>query len=215
MLPSAAGGANWRGAAVDPETGVLYVPSMTLVMVNGLRAADPARSGFRYVYGAGFLVPGPEGLPLVKPPWGRITAIDLNRGEHLWQVPHGSGPKDHPALAGLDLPDLGSNPHGVLSNGGLVLTKTLLFIIQAELDESSMLRMGDAGYLRAYDKRTGEKVWEHHMTPTPHGTPMTYLHQGRQYLVVAVGGMTQKAELVAFALPEVRPPSGAPTASRP
>ena len=72
---------------------------------------------------------------------------------------------------------------------------------EAELDESSMMRMGDSGYLRAFDKGTGEKVWEHHMTPTPHGTPMTYLHEGRQVLVVAVGGSTQPAELVAFALP--------------
>jgi quinoprotein glucose dehydrogenase len=200
MLPSAAGGANWRGAAVDPESGSLYVPSMTLVMVNGLQATDPARSEFRYVYGADFLVPGPRGLPLVKPPYGRLTRIDLNRGEHVWQVPDGPGPKDHPELAGLGLGDLGSSAHGVLSNGGLVLTRTLVFNIQAELDESSMLRMGKRGFLRVFDKETGAKVLEREVVPTPHGTPMTYLHRGKQYVVVAVGGMDQPAQLVAFTL---------------
>ena len=94
-LPSAAGGANWRGAAVDPEAGVLYVPSMTKVMSFGVQPADAARSEFRYVDALN-LVDGPRGLPLVKPPYSRITAIDLNTGEHLWQVAHGPGPKDHP-----------------------------------------------------------------------------------------------------------------------
>ncbi|HVS64088.1 MAG TPA: pyrroloquinoline quinone-dependent dehydrogenase [Thermoanaerobaculia bacterium] len=200
MLPSAAGGANWRGAAIDPEDGSLYVPSMTLVMVNGLREADPARSEFRYVYGADFLVPGPRGLPLIKPPYGRVTKIDLNRGEIVWQVADGPGPKDHPELAGLSLGDLGSAAHGVLSNGGLVLTRSLLFVIQAEVDESNMMRMGKTGYLRAFDKETGAKVFERVVEPTPHGSPMTYLHEGRQYLVVAVGGIDQPAQLVAFEL---------------
>ncbi len=199
MLPSPAGGANWRGAAVDPETGILYVPSMTLVANNSLRKGDPARTEFRYT-GFPSAVPGPQGLPLVKPPYSRITAIDLNKGEHVWQVPHGPGPKDHPAIAHLGLGDLGSNAHGVLSNGGLVLTKTLIFILQAELDEASMTRQGDSGYLRAFDKRDGALVWEYPMEPTPHGTPMTYLHEGKQYVVVAAGGAGLPSQLVAFTL---------------
>ena len=202
MLPSAAGGANWRGAAFDPETSTLYVPSMTLMMMNGLSKPDPARSEFDYVYGASFLPEGPQGLPLTKPPYSRITAIDLDRGENRWIVPHGPGPKDHPALAHLNLGDLGSNAHGVLSNGGLVLTKNLIFIIQADLDTSSMMRMARTGKMRAFDKTTGEKVWEHDFDVAPHGTPMTYEAGGRQYVVVAVGGVTDPAELIAFALPE-------------
>ena len=198
-LPSAAGGANWRGAAVDPEAGVLYVPSMTQVLSYGVQAADPARSEFRYVAAVSFMA-GPQGLPLVKPPYSRITAIDLNTGEHLWQVAHGPGPKDHPAIAHLDLPDLGSPSHGVLSNGGLVLTKDLIFIIQADYDTSRMTFMGDAGYIRAYDKRDGAKLWEHRVEPTPHGTPMTYLHEGRQYVAFTVGNGRQDPALVAFAL---------------
>ncbi len=200
QLPSAAGGANWGGAAFDPETGILYVPSMTLAMFSASVPPDPSRSDFRYVGSIG-ISPMPEGLPLLKPPYGRITAIDLDRGDHVWQVAHGPGPKNHPRLAALNLPDLGSNAHGVLSNGGLVLTKTLLFIIQADLDPTSMLRMGKFGYLRAFDKATGEKVWEQRIEPTPHGTPMTYSHQGRQYLAVATGGNGQESVLMAFALP--------------
>ena len=205
MLPSAAGGANWRGAAYDPETQTLYVPSMSLMMMNGLAKPDPARSEFDYVYGATFLPQGPQGLPMTKPPYSRITAIDLNAGEHRWVVPHGPGPKDHPAIAHLNLGDLGSSSHGVLSNGGLVLTKTLLFIIQADLDTQRMTRQGNTGKIRAFDKATGEKVWEYALDVTPHGTPMTYEAGGRQYLVVAVGGGNQMSELVAFALPaEIR-----------
>ena len=198
-LPSAAGGANWRGAAVDPEAGVLYVPSMTQVLSYAVQPADPARSEFRYVAAVSFMA-GPQGLPLVKPPYSRITAIDLNTGEHLWQVAHGPGPKDHPAIAHLDLPDLGSPSHGVLSNGGLVLTKDLIFIIQADYDTSRMTFMGDAGFIRAYARHDGAKLWEHRVEPTPHGTPMTYLHEGRQYVAFTVGRGEQSPALVALAL---------------
>ncbi|HVR28915.1 MAG TPA: pyrroloquinoline quinone-dependent dehydrogenase [Thermoanaerobaculia bacterium] len=210
MLPSAAGGANWRGAAWDPETGMLYVPSMTLLMINALTKGDPARVKFDYVYNSagGWLLSGPDDLPIVKPPWGRITAYDLNEGEIAWVVPHGRGPRDHPLLAGLDLPErLGAAANGVLSNGGPLLTKTLLFVIQAEESPKDMMRMGDTGFLAAFDKATGELIWEQRMTPTPHGNPMTYLHAGRQYVVVAAGGglagTLQPSELVAFALPAV------------
>ncbi|MYF03627.1 MAG: PQQ-binding-like beta-propeller repeat protein [Holophagales bacterium] len=166
-----------------------------------MQLADAARSEFRYVDALG-LLEGPRGLPLVKPPYSRITAIDLNTGEHLWQVAHGPGPKDHPAIAHLDLPDLGSASHGILSNGGLVLTRDLIFIIQADYDPSRMTFMGDAGHIRAYDKRDGAKLWEHRVEPTPHGTPMTYLHEGRQYVAFTVGAGRgeQIPALVALAL---------------
>ena len=210
MLPSAAGGANWRGAAFDPETGLLYVPSMTLTMIVAVSKADPNRSDLGYTVDVsdGWLAFGPDFLPIVKPPWGRITAIDLNQGEIAWQVAHGEGPRDHPLIAGLDLPRLGSAANGVLSNGGAMLTKELLFVIQAEENPLSMMRMGSAGTLSAFDKTTGELLAELAVEPTPHGNPMTYLYGGRQYVVIAVGGESlgggspQTSELVAFALPD-------------
>jgi quinoprotein glucose dehydrogenase len=208
MLPSAAGGANWRGAAFDPSSRLLYVPSMTLLMALAVVEGDPARTTFRYnIGGASGLSVGLDGLPIVKPPWGRITAIDLDRGEIAWQVPHGVGPRDHALLEGLDLPErLGAAANGVLSNGGPLLAGDLLFVIQADEDPNDMMRMGDAGTLAAFDKKNGELLWEYHFTPTPHGNPMTYEWQGRQYIVVAAGGgglmgAGGSSELVAFALP--------------
>jgi len=201
VLPSPAGGANWGGACFDPETGVLYVGSMTLAIMLAVSPADPNRTDFKYIRSGDFFVPGPRGLPLIKPPYGRVTAIDLNRGEILWQAPHGDGPRDHPAIKHLNLGPLGSAANGVFSNGGGVLTKTLLFMIQADEDPSNIMRMGREGWLRAFDKTTGEVVWAERISSTPHGTPMTYLHQGKQYVVMAVGGMGQPDELLAFALP--------------
>ncbi len=202
MLPSAAGGANWGGASFDPETGILYVPSMTLPMLSGVaQPRNPERTDFKYMRQGGFLPEMPFGLPIVKPPYGRITAMDLNKGEIVWQVPHGEGPRNHPMLKDMNLGPLGATANGVFSNGGGVLTKNLLFAIQAEQDDTSIMRMGPTGYLRAWDKTTGEQVWEHDIDLTPHGTPMTYLHDGRQYVVFAAGGLGQNSELIAFALP--------------
>lgn len=207
VLPSAAGGANWGGAALDPETGILYVPSMSWVMLLGISPTDPNRSQFKFLRTGSFMVDGPKGLPLIKPPYGRITAIDLNKGEHVWQVAHGDGPRNHPAIKDLKLPPLGSAANGVLSNGGLVLTKNLLFIIQADEDYGNMMHMGPQGWLRAFDKTNGAVVWEERLPLTPHGTPMTYMYGGKQYVVLAIGGNGQPQQLLAYSLPG----SGQPT----
>ena len=126
FLPGVAGGASWSGAALDPETGRLYVTSRTLPFVTRLIsarriAADPS------IATSPILKPlfGPEGLPLFKPPFGRIVAIDLNTGEHAWTVPLGEGPRKHPLLAALDLPRLGSSRRGFP-----LVTRTLLFAAQ-------------------------------------------------------------------------------------
>ena len=201
IMAGPAGGANWGGAAFDPETNILYVPSMTLPFYVAVGEANKNMSNFDYSIAGGGVVMGPRGLPLLKPPYGRITAIDLNKGEFVWQVPHGYGPKDHPELKDLDLGLLGSAANGLLSNGGGVLTKTLFFAIQADENTASMMRMGEKGYIRAWDKTNGELVWEQRIELTPHGTPMTYLHEGKQYVVCAVGGLGQQSTLIAYSLP--------------
>lgn len=199
ILPSAAGGSNWMGACIDPETAIMYVPSMTLTMVVGLRKDTGGRTQFQYVMGGGFS-PGPQGLPLVKPPYGRITAIDLNRGEIVWQVPHGDGPRDHPAIKHLNLGPLGSATNGVMSNGGGVLTKELLFMVQPDPNPRDMFQTGTDGVIRAFEKTNGDELWEYRLGKVPRGTPMTYMHEGKQYVVTAIGGRIQPAELVAFRL---------------
>ena len=123
QLPGSVGGADWQGAAFDPETGLLYVPSITTPFVADLLPGDPAKTNLRYTRGTREWIGGPRGLPLVKPPYGRITAIDLNRGEHRWMVANGDGPRNHPAIKHLNLPPLG-NP----GRAAPLVTKTLLFV---------------------------------------------------------------------------------------
>jgi quinoprotein glucose dehydrogenase len=202
MLPSPAGGANWMGACVDPETGIMYVPSMSWIVALGVREQTNGRSEFSHTLSFGdFGVPTIEGLPIVKPPYGRITAIDLNKGENVWQVPHGQGPTDHPLLKDLNLGPLGAATNGGLSNGGGFVTKSLLFMNQPDPDGTNTLNTGKDGVIRAFSKKDGAELWEHRLGKVPRGTPMTYMHEGKQYVVVAVGGAVQESELVALTLP--------------
>jgi quinoprotein glucose dehydrogenase len=196
-LPGWAGGANWAGAAFDPETGLLYVPSITSPIVVTLRKPTFPPSPANFV---GQVTPltGPQGLPLFKPPFGRLTAIDLNKGEHAWQIPLGNGPRDHPALRGLILP-----PLGYPRRGCPLLTKTLLFIGQ-EGSTGRTLTGGfilDAPKFRALDKKTGKTIWEMDLPANATGAPMTYMMNGKQFIVVPIGGSGAPAELVALSLP--------------
>jgi quinoprotein glucose dehydrogenase len=202
QLPGPAGDANWGGAAVDPETGILYVPSQTRLISMGV-----VKPGAREVTPRDYLprltrFAGPQGLPLVKPPWTRLSAIDLNRGEILWQVGLGDGPSDHPALEGLDLPPLGNWPVASLAPGWPLVTETLVFVLQAIPEPGVTDRRGPAkGVLFAFDKTTGERIAEISIDRAPGGGPMTYIADGRQYLVVPVGQRNQDHELIAYALP--------------
>lgn len=202
VCPGAAGGANWMGACVDPETGIMYVPSMTMPIALGLRPAPAGRSDFTYgISGADMPAFGPQGLPLTKPPYGRITAIDLNSGDHVWQIAHGEGPRNHPALKDLNLPPLGAPTNGYVSNGGGVVTKTLLFMMQPDPNPKNPFGQELGSFLRAFRKSDGEKVWEHREDVVMRGTPMTYMHEGKQYIAIAAGGLREDAELIAFRLP--------------
>ncbi len=202
-LPGWQGGANWGGGAFDPETGILYVPSITDPIRVALTKPDPNRSNFMYSRSGTMSVDGPKGggksaLPLFKPPYGRITAINLNKGDHAWQVPHGDGPRDHPLLKDLKLGPLGSK-----ARSGAIATKTLL--IAAEAAGGYGGAGGDDApkqKMRAFDKATGELIHEIDLPAAAGGTPMTYMIDGRQIIIVAVGGGKSPSEFIAYALPQ-------------
>ncbi len=193
-LPGWAGGANWWGAAFDPETGYLYIPSVSSPIVVKLGKPSSKRANMNYVrQGDPFAggPNGPKGLPLFKPPYGRITAINLNTGEHAWMIPHGDGRRDRVSeIVGFDVGPLGSG------GGGPLLTKTLLFVGQGGGGRGARSE-GAMSLIRAYDKATGKVVAEIEIPAPPSGTPMTYQVDGKQYIVLA----TQKGHLVALSLP--------------
>ena len=203
MRPPPGGTAGWSGAAVDPETGMLYVPSRNQTAVVSLYSPDPALGAtVAYTHGAPEaqrLARGgnirrqpqmPQGLPLVKPPYSRMTAIDLNTGEHAWWVPTGDGDRyrNHPLLRDLNLPPLG----GDNAINGPLLTKTLLIYC--------LTAGGSNGGPRivAYDKTDGTELASVDLPSGAIGTPMTYVLDGRQYIALTVGGGPR---LIAFALP--------------
>ena len=188
-LPSATGGTNWEGGAYDPETGYLYVPSFTNPTVLSL-VHDPKASSVQYICCGRKGVPRVDGLPLVKPPWGRITAIDLNSGDHRWQIANADTPEEvakHPALKGKTLART-----GIPTRSGLLVTKSLLF--QGE-------GRGGNPIFRAIDKATGEIVAEIELPATQTGQPITYLHEGKQYIVMSVASTGNGGEYIALALP--------------
>ncbi len=192
--PSTSGGANWSGAAVDPETGMLYVPSRNSMSVFRLETPHPdQKSNLQYMEVRGGAFPTlPQGLPLFKPPYSRMTAIDMSKGEHVWMVPLGEGSfiRNHPMLKGLNLPPLG----GDSSTSGPLVTKTLLV---------TALTTGgrdDGPRLVARDKATGKEIASVDLPGTAIGTPMTYLVDNKQYIALTVSG-DPVPELVAFALP--------------
>ncbi len=199
-LPGWAGGGNWWGAAFDPQTGMFYVPSITAPIIVKLVKPDPARSNFTYIRGGaaiGGSAAGPRGLPLFKPPYGRITAINLNTGDHAWMITHGDGPRKMvnetiKTMSGKDI-DVGLLGAG---GGGPLLTKTLLFVGQGAGGRGGRAG-GGANVLRAFDKATGKVIAEVPLPAQPSGTPMTYLLGGKQYIVLA----TADGRLAALTLP--------------
>ena len=209
QLPGSVGGANWGGGAFDPETHLLYVPSATAPFVADIEPGDPAVTDLRYVKGKRMWAAGPRGLPLFKPPYGRISAIDLDKGDIRWQVANGNGPRANPAIAALHLPPLGNTGHAVP-----VLTKTLLFAGEGSNSSASgaaartppgmpveITASQGEPWFRAFDKQTGAVLAEIKLPAGTTGAPITYMHRGKQYIVVAIGGRDQDPEWVALSLP--------------
>jgi quinoprotein glucose dehydrogenase len=188
-MPTSTGGSNWEGGALDPETGHLYIGSYTRATVLGLVEGGD-RSDMNYIRGGGGAQVAP-GVSIVKPPWGRITAIDLTTGEHAWMIANGdTRPRIAQAL-GLDLADLPRT--GKPSRAGLLVTRTLLFAGEGI--------SGDPVF-RAHDKATGMILAEIEIPSTQVGLPMSYMYEGKQYVVVAVGGRGRPAEIIALSLPD-------------
>ena len=220
-LPGPLGGASWAGAAVDPERGVLYVSSITGPAVLSVTDSHPLPTPHRFVGTRPFDLAGraaspiedsptpsslfATGIPFLKPPYGRVTAIDLNSGEHLWMVPVGEGPRDHPLLQDLDLPTLGWPRRSFL-----LLTPSILFVAQEgkkRIRGLSPLNNAieaeteiDRPSLRALDPRTGATITEVALPGNATGSPMTYSHGGKQFIVIPIGGASQPAELVALSV---------------
>ena len=139
-----------------------------------------------------------QGLPLIKPPYSRITAIDMDKGKFRWQVPFGATPdniRNHPALKGLNVLPLGRPGN----NSGTLVTRTVLVAGESNLGPTPSGQRG--AMLRAFDKATGKEVGAIFMPAQQSGSPMTYLAEGKQYLIVAIGGGGYSGELLAFRLP--------------
>jgi quinoprotein glucose dehydrogenase len=218
MMPSATGGANWPGGSYDPETHMFIVYSATQITGLGLvppkdrtvsdmrfiqgRASDPSKpapveaggGGGEGGGGAEFSV---QGLPLVKPPYGRITAFNMDTGDLVWQVAHGETPdniRNHPALRGVNIPRTGRT-----GRIGTIITKTMVIAGEAGFATQPDGRRG--AMLRAYDKMNGRELGAVYMPAPQTGTPMTYMLNGKQYIVVAISGAGFGAELIAYKLP--------------
>jgi quinoprotein glucose dehydrogenase len=225
MSPFQTGGANWQGGSFDPETGIFYIFTNSGAAALGL-TSDPSRSDMDFISGRAFDPASPrpagaaagaaggaiaaggegggagppptvQGLPLLKPPYGRITAINLNTGEHVWQIAHGETPdnvRNHAALKGLTIPRTGRQ-----GRIGTLVTKTLLIAGEGGLFTTPSGQRG--AMLRAYDKATGKEVGEVFMPAPQTGSLMTYSVSGRQYIVVSISGGAYSGEFVAFRLP--------------
>jgi len=188
IRPGWSGGANWWGAAFDPETQNLFVPSWAHFSTVNIQPPQDPTSDLTIRPRVRDLS-GPRGLPLFKPPYSQLVAFDMSAGEKLWHVPVGEGPRDHPDLQGLELPPMGNFE----KLGGPLLTKTLLFIGQGF----------ETNRLGAYDKTTGEELWWIQLPARFHAAPITYMAEGRQYIVFALGGGVggETERLMALALP--------------
>jgi quinoprotein glucose dehydrogenase len=227
-LGTASGGTNWPGGSFDPETHIAYLYACNAcVEPIGLVPAPKEISDMNYIAGtagkevemlhgpgenAGADSPKPpkkpsgggfarmdvEGLPLIKPPYGTITAINLDKGDFVWQIAHGETPdvvRNSPLLKGMNIPRTGQ----ITYNIGTLVTKTL--VIAGEGNVTTTADHPRGAMLRAYDKATGKEVGAVYMPAPQTGSPMTYMLNGKQYIVIAVSGGPYSGEYIAYTLP--------------
>ncbi|MGD0966493.1 MAG: PQQ-binding-like beta-propeller repeat protein [Candidatus Acidiferrales bacterium] len=200
-LGTGGGGTNWPGGSYDPETHTFYVEACNAcLIVIGLVKPKPGTSDLNYVWGSG--EGGDDlkiqGMPLFKPPYGTITAINLDTGEFVWQIAHGEtldAVRNSPALKGLTIPRTGQPLHA-----GTLVTKTL--VISGDPLTTAIPSHGPGAILHAYDKASGREVGAVYLPAPQSGSPMTYMLDGKQYIVLAVSGGTFSGEYIAFRLPK-------------
>jgi quinoprotein glucose dehydrogenase len=208
------GGSNWPGGSYDPETHMVYVASSNAApVVLGLVQPKPERSDMNWIAGVA-MAPGAagggrggaalsiQGLPIFKPPYGTISAINLDKGEIAWQVPHGETPdavRNNEALRGMTIPRTGQ-PGFIV---GTLVTKTL--VIAGDPQVTTLPTRPRGAMLRAYDKTTGVEVGSVLLPAPISGSPMTYSVNGKQYIVTAVSGGPYSGEYIALRLPDVAP----------
>ena len=227
-MGTASGGTNWPGGSYDPETHNVYVYACnSCIEPIGLVPAPKEISDLNYIagtagkeveilkgpgenagadspkppkkrQGSGYISLNIDGLPLVKPPYGTITAINLDKGEFVWQIAHGETPdvvRNYPALKGMTIPRTGQETYNI----GTLITKTLVIAGEGHVTTTADHPRG--AMLRAYDKITGKEVCAVYMPAPQTGSPMTYMVNGKQYIVVAVSGGPYSGEYIAYALP--------------
>jgi quinoprotein glucose dehydrogenase len=225
---TASGGTNWPGGSYDPETHMAYLFACNACAEPiGLVRAPKDVSDMNYIAGtageevkilrgpgenagadspmppkkragSGYVALNVDGLPLLKPPYGTITAINLDKGEIAWQIAHGETPdvvRNYPALKGMNLPRTGQETYNV----GTLVTKTLVIAGEGQVTTTSEHPRG--AMLRAYDKTSGKEVGAVYMPAQETGSPMTYMVNGKQFIVVAVSGGAYSGEYIAYSLP--------------
>ena len=213
-LPNTWGAGNWNTGAFDPETGMYFAVSYTKTDNLGIAPTTSDSATMTHTIAQGSPnAPAIQGIPLVKPPYGRVTALNMNTGELEWSVANGDGPRDHPLLRDLDLP-----PLGIPNRPAPLVTKSLLFVGEGSDAVVGTVPGGggaydgpDTGYdeswrwgtlFRAYDKSSGNTVFEIDLAAGTTGAPMTYMHEGKQYIVVAVSSRATDPEWIALGLSE-------------
>jgi quinoprotein glucose dehydrogenase len=190
LVPGIVGGASWSGAAIDPETGMLYVGTNRMPFVVTVRQPTTAEASYDYI-GQFRYLSGPRGLPLLKPPWGSMVAIDMNTGEHRWRVPVGRGELLAPVRQlGLDVERL-----GFAGRSWALVTRTVMIVVQMGYYSANF-----DPHLWVYDKETGALLAEVPLPANATGSPITYTTGGKQYVVFPVGGGSLADELLAVAL---------------
>jgi quinoprotein glucose dehydrogenase len=198
MQPGSWGAANWNTGAFDPETHIYYATSASLPGPSNRAIKKMTNPEATMEYASVGTFPDIEGLPIIKGPYGRITALDLDKGTQVWMVANGDGPRYHPLLKDLNLP-----PLGVPNRPAPLLTRTLLFLGEGSnaVSGTPQTDWGWGKKFRAYDKATGGVLWETELPSGTTGGPMTYMLKGKQYIVIPIGSRSEPAEYVALALP--------------